>query len=78
MGIKTYGVSESQRGILESAQCREIAHEILNFGVNQSQLLILIKLLSLELEDRQLMLDLTKVIDEKIKDDQQEETTIIV
>jgi len=78
MGIKTYGVSESQRGILESAQCREIAHEILNFGVNQSQILILIKLLSLELEDRQLMLDVTKIIDEKIKDDQQEETTIIV
>ena len=78
MGIKTYGVSESQRGILESAQCREIAHEILNFGVNQSQLLTLIKLLSLELEDRQLMLDLSKIIDKKIKDDQQEETTIIV
>jgi len=78
MGIKTYGVSESQRGILESAQCREIAHEILNFGVNQSQILILIKLLALELEDRQLMLDVTKIIDEKIKDDQQEETTIIV
>tara|TARA_Y100000310_G_scaffold228127_1_gene230423 strand:+ start:8860 stop:9096 length:237 start_codon:yes stop_codon:yes gene_type:complete len=78
MGIKTYGVSESQRGILESAQCREIAHEILNFGVNQSQILILIKLLALELEDRQLMLDVTKIIDEKIKDDQKEETTIIV
>ena len=78
MGIKTYGVSESQRGILESAQCREIAHEILNFGVNESQLLTLIKLLSLELEDRQLMLDLSKIIDKKTKDDQQEETTIIV
>ena len=78
MGIKTYGVSESQREILESAQCREIAHEILNFGVNQSQILILIKLLSLELEDRQLMLDLSKIIDKKTKDDQQEETTIIV
>jgi hypothetical protein len=78
MGIKTYGVSAPEREMLESAQCREIIHEILNFGVNQSQILTLIKLLALEVESRQLMLGLIEVIDKGIKNDQQEETTIIV
>ena len=78
MGIKTYGVSESERGVLESAQCREIVHEILNFGVNQSQIFTLIKILALEIEDRQLMLKITEIIDKELNDDQKEETTIIV
>ena len=78
MGIKTYGASEAERTVLNSAQCREIAHEILNFGVNQSQILTLIKLLALELEDRELMLELTEIVDNKVKSDQEKETTVIV
>jgi len=77
MGIKTYGVSESERDILDSAQCREIIHEILNFGISQTQVLTLIKLLSLELEDRELMLKLSEIVDNKIKNGQEEKTTII-
>jgi len=78
MGIKTYGVSESERTVLDSAQCREIVNEILNFGINQLQMLTLIKLLSLELEDRDLMLKIIEIVDCKIKNDQEAETTIIV
>ena len=43
-------------------ECREIIKEIKNFGINQRQLLYLIYLLSLEIEDRETMLSLTKAI----------------
>ena len=66
MGIKSYGINGADRSMLDSAQCREIVHEILNFGVSQDQILTIIKLLSLELEDRQVMLSLTEIIDSSI------------
>lgn len=51
-------------------ECREIVREVKDFGVNQRQMLYLIYLLSLELENREVMLALTKAIGdnrEKIK-----------
>ena len=55
--IKKYGTSNPEESsILDSAKCREIINEIFDFGVNQSQIITLIKLLSLELENRDLML----------------------
>lgn len=45
-------------------ECREIVREIKNFGINQRQFLYLIYLLSLELENRDVMLALTKAIGE--------------
>ena len=61
--IKTYGSNSEEQSILESAKCREIVHEILNFGVNQKQICALIKLLSLELENRNLMLGIIDLVD---------------
>lgn len=46
-------------------ECRNIVQEIKKFGVNQRQILYTIYLLSLELEDVELMRSLTKVIGEK-------------
>ncbi len=43
----------------ESIQAREIVQEILRFGANQNQLLKIIYLLSLELEDRNLLETIT-------------------
>jgi len=45
-------------------ECREIVQEIKNFGINERQKLYLIYLLSLELENREVMLALTKAVGE--------------
>ena len=60
---KKYGNTPEESSILESAKCREILNEILNFGVSQNQMKVLIKLLSLELEDRALMLKIVDAVD---------------
>ena len=62
---------------LESAKCREIVAEIMRFGVSQDQLLTLIKLLSLELEDRNKMVSINNCIEE-VKKNSIEENKIIV
>ena len=63
MAIKKYTSSLENRYILESAKCREIVHEIMNFGVSQAQILTIIKLLSLELEDVNMMKTIAEIID---------------
>ena len=50
--------------VLHRIKSREIVSEILNFGVSQSQILYIIRLLSLELEDAELMQCLNDVIRE--------------
>ena len=44
-------------------KCREIKQEILRYGVNQLEILKLIKLLALELEDRNKMLDIINIVE---------------
>lgn len=46
-------------------KCREIKSEILRFGVNQLEIEQLIKILSLELEDREKMLAIINCLEEK-------------
>jgi hypothetical protein len=49
-------ISEKEQVVtLENAAAREIVQEIMNFGVNQKQILQIINLLALELEDNKLM-----------------------
>jgi hypothetical protein len=48
--------------------CRDIVLEIRKFGVSQRQLLYIIYLLSLELEDNDIMRSIVKIIGEKRKD----------
>ena len=62
---KRYGNTEGEVSLLETAKCRDIVHEILNFGVNQCQIKQLIKLLALELEDNELMLKIANAADGK-------------
>ena len=45
------------------SKCREIKNEILRFGVNQLEILKLIKLLALELEDREKMKSIIKCVE---------------
>ena len=50
--------------ILESAKCRQIVGEIMNFGVSQDQIETIIRLLALELEDREKMLAIRSCLDD--------------
>jgi hypothetical protein len=63
MSTKKYGSSTEENAILDLAKCREIVNEILDFGVKQNQMIHIIKLLSLELEDRNLMLKIIDAVD---------------
>ena len=60
--IKKYGASPQETSLLESAKCREIVNEILNFSVSQHQISMIIKLLALELEDRDLMCNIIDAV----------------
>jgi len=46
-------------------KCREIKQEILRFGINQLEIEQLIKLLALELEDRDKMLAIINCLEKK-------------
>ena len=59
-----YGATESEIGAESTLMCREIVKEILNFGVSEEQKVKIIHLLSLELEDRNLMLSIVKSVNE--------------
>jgi hypothetical protein len=72
-------------------ECREIIREIKNFGVNQRQILYIIQLLSLELENTDIMKALTTTIgrhrdlipvvaeeDNDIEEQQQQKTTTTI
>lgn len=55
MDIKTYGETDTEKEQKAMIKAREIVHEIMNFGVSQAQIVQIIRLLSLEIEDRALM-----------------------
>ena len=53
----------SDGDVLDSIRAREIVQEILNFGVNETQKKKIIKFLSLELEDRDVMIKICSAIE---------------
>lgn len=56
------GQTEVDKKARSLSKCREIVAEINNFGVNDFERLQIIHLLSLELEDRDLISDFAEVI----------------
>ena len=60
---RSYKNAGRDTNILESAKCREIVAEIMNFGVSQHQIETLIRLLALELEDRNKMIAIRNCIE---------------
>ena len=57
-----YGKTEQEVEAEKAIQCRKIVEEILNFGVDELQKRKIIYLLSLELEDRETMVQISKII----------------
>jgi hypothetical protein len=74
--IEKVGQTETDKWAQEMLACRQIVSEILKFGVNQKQILNVIKLLAMELEDREALVALTAVVNEALNE-AQVETNII-
>ena len=53
----------------DSFLARQIVGEILNYGVSQTQMLHILKILSCELEDRKVMLDVVKTVNFALGED---------
>lgn len=61
----------------DSKKTRDITQEILTFGVSQNQIKLIIGLLALELEDRDMMLAVKKCVDEAESTDNTHENKIL-
>lgn len=57
-----YGKTNFENEVEETIKSREIVKEILDFGVSDFQKIKIIELLGLELENREQMLKITKLI----------------
>ena len=78
MTVKKYGTSKEENDVQDMVKCREIVQEILNFGVNQRQLLKIAYLLSLELENRDDLVTVSGCIQEIMDRDDDTTSSIIV
>lgn len=58
----------SDEKALEIETCRQIVKEIVNFGVSQNQLLLIMKMLAYEIEDHEKSQFLTSHIRDFLKD----------
>lgn len=61
------GQTETENWAQEMLVCRQIVREISKFGVNQNQLLNIIKLLAMELEDHEAMVAISAVVKEALE-----------
>lgn len=64
------GQTETEKWAQEMLACRQVVAEILKFGVNQKQLLNIIKLLAMELEDREALVAISAVVNEALNEAQ--------
>ena len=58
----TFGSSQVEDDIKDQIKAREIVQSVLDYGVNQKQIIQIIKLFAMELENVNLMKELTKII----------------
>lgn len=58
------GQLESEKIAGENQQCREIVREIMDFGVNQRQIMVILRLLAFELEDMDVCREIVGCLDE--------------
>lgn len=61
------GQSETEQWAAEMLKCRQITAEIIKFGVSQKQILNIIKLLAMELEDREALVAIAAVVKEALE-----------
>lgn len=68
-----FGKTEIEEHYEQMAVSRQIVQEILKFGVSQSQMVRVIYLLSLELEDGELLRKITELTSQKFLKDEDDE-----
>jgi len=66
--MKKYGKTEKDLLVEKSIECRNIVKEIIRYGVSESQKKKIIYLLSLELEDTEIMKEITSLVHTSIED----------
>ena len=62
MTTKQFGTSEAEDNIQDKIKAREIVQSVLEYGVNQKQILQIINLFAMELENVDLMKNITGII----------------
>ena len=62
MTTKQFGTSEEETLVKDKAKAREIVQTVLDYGVNQTQITQMIYLLSMELDNIDLMKQITNLI----------------
>lgn len=62
MSTEIFGQLNSEKAAIENEQCRQIVNEVLNFGVSQRQLMNIIYLLSLNIENVEVMQELSAAV----------------
>ena len=67
MSKKMYGKTQEDLKAERSFQCRQIVSEIMNFGVDESQKLQIIKLMAMELENNNSMKKVINTIREIVE-----------
>jgi len=65
--VEKVGQTETEAWAKDTLTSRQIVGEILKFGVNQKQILNIIKLLSMELEDHEAMVVIAAVVKEALE-----------
>jgi hypothetical protein len=76
--IKKYGETQIEADVKDNIKAREIIQEIIHHGVSQQQIQQIIYLLALELEDREMMLQLIEVTEGSKNDSTEASKKIIV
>ena len=66
--MKKYGKTEKDLIVEKSIECRNIVKEIIRYGVNEFQKKKIIYLLSLELEDGEIIKEITSLVHTSIED----------
>ena len=68
--MEKIGQTNTEKWAQEMLTCRKIVDEILKFGINQNQMLNIIKLLAMELEDREALVAISAVVNDALKEAQ--------
>lgn len=76
--MKKYGKTKEEHHYEKMGECREIVKEMLNFGVSEDQKSQIIYLISLELEDRDLMLRIKEAVEFQQSEKKEAEKKLIL
>ena len=75
--MKKYGESSTESSLKKRQQCRDIVKTIIEFGVNEDQKIRIIKLLSMETENREFMKKIFEICQKYLQNEKLDKNKII-